>query len=400
MAAAALAVLVAAPPTQAARPAERPGFVIRYPSADAPDLGALNAAIQDPTVGTIVFEKGTNPFSAPITVFRREGLTLRGATNRPEDTVLESTSTVAVLLDECRDVDFRDLTIRSTSATGEAVRLQSVRTTTVEGFVRDVAVRDCRLEAWIPLRATVRARGLTVADSRLVVTQTQGVGLLWEDGSDLHVTRTRFATSAFVDAVGAVAGLLVRGPFVAESEGDRARGIVLTRNRVEGNFRDGFNLADVKDVRIRGNRVTLPDATYTTTVTEGRVGLAVRRATASNATEDFELRSNRVRGAHTAVWLSGTGDGVVASNDLRGSGDDDAVESRFSDTGCAVRIDLTGPVCRARVVGNDLRDLRSAAGAPAVVVTPDDPAEGCFPDGHGNRVDRARELFGEGTPKR
>jgi hypothetical protein len=396
---AAAASLLAAAPVDAARAADRPGLVVRYPSASAPDLTALNAAIRDPDVGTIVFERGTNPFSAPITVFRREGLTLRGATSRPEDTILESTSTVAVLLDECRDVDFRDLTIRSTAGTGEAIRLQAVRSTSVDGFADDVAVRDCRLEGWIPVRATVRAHGLTVADSRLVVTQSQGVGLLWEDGSDLHVTRTRFATSEFVDSVGAVAALLVRGPFVSESEGDRARGIVLTRNRVDGNFHDGFNLSDVVDARIRANRITFSEPTYVNGTLQGRIGIAVRRATASSQTEDFEVRGNAVHGAHTAVWIAGTGAGSVVANDLRRSGCASCVVELFQDSGCAVRIDLTTPLCDVRVDGNDCRELRTAAPAPACVVSPVAQAAECFPEGARNRVDRGRTVFQESTKR-
>lgn len=394
---AAVLALCAAVSPAAGKSDQRPGLVVRYPSGQVPDANALNGALQDPTVGTIVFERGANPFSATLNLFGRSHLTICGATGRPEDTVIDSAAIVALVLDECSDITFRDITIRSTAAGGEAVRLQAVRSSSVEGFVHDVTFRDCRLEAFVPLRGTVRARNLDVADCRIDVTRAGGAGILWEDGPGLFVTRTRFTTSAPSPATGAV---VVRGAFVPESEGDRVQRLVLTRNRVDGDFITGFDLADLTDVRIARNRITFPTPTYpTATGVRGRAGIWIRRASAAALTEDFEIRSNVVRGAHTAIWALNTGAGVVARNDLRRSGAAGAADERFLDTGAAVRIGLFGPACSVEVDGNDLRDLRSDASLPAVIVDPAQSAGGCFPEGSKNRTDRGRAVFEE-IPKR
>lgn len=388
--AATVAALLALVPTGAvpARAADTPGITVRFPSGQVPDANALAAAISDPGVGTVIFEKGTNPFASSITVFRRKGLTLRGATGRPEDVVIESSATVAILLDEAEDVRIEGLTIRSTAANGEGVRLQAVRSSSIEGFVRDVSVRRCRVEGFVPLRGTVRANGLAVADSRLDVTRAGGVGILWEDGPNLLVTRTRFTCSATDFATGAV---LVRGALVADSEGDRARHVVLTRNRISGDFATAIDLADVVDARVQRNRIEYSNSAYTGD--GGRAGIVVRRQAASAQTSDFELRRNLVRGAHTAVWCLNVDAGVVASNDLRRSGRATA-DTRFQDTGCAIRIGLFGPNCKVRVDGNDLRSLASAPSQPAVIVTPTGTSpDGCFPEGTKNRVDAGRDIY-------
>lgn len=389
---AALAASAVAALAPAARPAGA-GITVRYPSGEVPDAATLAAALQSPDVGTVVFARGTNLFTGSLTVFRREGLTLAGDTSRAADTTIESSSSVAVLLEECTGVTFRNLTIRSTAANGEAVRMQSVRSSSVEGFVRDVTARNCRFEGFVGIRATVRAQDLDVAGCRFDVTRAGGAGILWEDGPGLFVTRSRFTVSASAAATGAI---VVRGAFVAESEGDRARRVILTRNRVDGDFVTAFDLSDVVDTRIRGNRVTFPSALYDPD--GGRAGFIVRRASAAAQTEDWEVRSNRVRNAHTAVWVLNAGDGVVASNDLRRSGSA-AADTRFGDTGCAVRVGLFGPVCRVTITGNDLRQLRSAAGEPAVVVAPPDVGGLCAARAEGNRVDGSRSVF-PGGPKR
>jgi hypothetical protein len=383
--AAALMVAGLAPPASAGRAAST-GITVRYPSGEVPDAGALAAALADPSVGTVVFERGTNPFSAPVTVFRRSGLTLRGATSRASDSVIESSSAVAVLLDECTGVTIRDLTIRSTATSGEAIRLQSVRSSSVEGFVRDITVAGCRLEGFVPLRGTVRARGLSVSDSQLDVTRSGGAGILWEDGPSLLVTRNRFTCSA---PDFASAAILVRGALVSDSEGDRARGVIVTRNRVSGDFATAIDLADVVDTRVLRNQVEFPEATYTGG--GGRAGIVVRRQAASAATEDYSIRSNRVRGAHTGVWLLNASTGIVASNDLRRNGTP-AADTRFNDTGCALRIAVFGVTCPATVTGNDFRDLRSPVSAPAVVVTPTGAGDACFDEGQ-NRVDAGRDVY-------
>lgn len=372
-----------------------PGTV-RYPSNIVPDAGALAAALADPAVTTVVFEKGVNPFSSTITVFRRTGLTLCGATKRATDAAIESSAVAAILLEECRDITIRDLTVRCTSATGEGVRMQAVRSGTIEGFVRDLTLRNARFEAYIPVRGTVRAQGLDAADCTFDVTVGGGAGILWEDGPDLRVTRSRFSVSATSFATAAV---LVRGASVADSEGDRVRRLVLTRNTVEGDFATGFNLADLVDARIGRNRITFPDAFYDGT--QGRAGIAVRRLAASALTDDYEVRSNRIRSAHTGVWIENAGAGRVVSNDLRTCGTAVA-DTRFGDTGCGLRIGLFGPICRMEISRNDVRKLRSPAPAPAVVVTPAGGATLCFDADDdqpgadkdvGNRVDPGRTVY-------
>ncbi|MCE9638487.1 MAG: hypothetical protein K8T90_22530 [Planctomycetes bacterium] len=379
------AVVLAAPAH--ARTTTSPGAILRFPSGAVPDANALAAALSDPSVGTIIFEKGLNSFTSSVTIFRRTGVTLCGATSKSGDTIIETSGTVGVLLDESSDITIRGLTIRSTAAAGEAVRLQAVRSSSVEGFVRNVSVRNCHLEAFVPLRGTVRASGLDVADSTLEVTRAGGAGVLWEDGPNLLVTRTKFTCSA---SDFATAGVLVRGALVAESEGDRARSVILTRNTVQGDFATGFDLADVVDTRILRNRFTFSTTTYTGD--GGRAAIAVRRQAASALTEDFEIRSNKVRGAHTGVYLLNTGAGKVIGNDLRGCGSPLA-DTRFSDTGCAIRLSLFGPNCDIRIDGNDLRGLQSAAGAAAAVVSPPGNAPLCFDDGVTNRIDAGRNLY-------
>lgn len=373
-----------------------PGAVLRYPSGTLPDANALAAAIATPSVGTIVFEKGVNTLSSGITIFRRTGLTLCGATSKSGDTVIETSAGVAVLLDECRGITLRGLTIRSTAAAGEAVRMRSVLSSSVEGFVRDVTVRNCRLEGFVPLRGTARASGLDVADSTLDVTRAGGAGILWEDGPYLLVTRTKFTVSA---GDFATAGVLVRGALVAESEGDRARSIILTRNTVDGDFAVGFDLADVVDTRVLRNRFSFPDATYTGDA--GRVAVVVRRQAASAVTEGFEIRSNRVRGAHTGIHLddvrsskeTGKPLGKVIANDLRRCGSALA-DTRFLDTGCALRLSLRTNICDALEIDrNDMRDLASAPSAAAVIVSPTAAGPLCLPTTTKNRIDAGRNLF-------
>lgn len=382
----AVAVGLSSGPAQA-KTTTSPGAILRYPSGAIPDPNALAAALAEPSVGTIIFEKGVNSFTSSVTVFRRSGVTLCGATSKPGDTVIESSSAIAVLLEECSNVTIRGLTIRSTAANGEAVRLSAVRSSSIEGFVRDVSVRNCRLEGFVPLRGTVRASGLDVADSTLEVTRAGGAGILWEDGPNLLVTRTKFTCTATDFAT---AGVLVRGALVAESEGDRARSVILTRNTVQGDFATGFDLADVVGARVLRNRISFATTTYTGG--GGRAAIVVRRQAASRLTEDFELRSNRVRGAHTGIHLRNASAGKVIGNDLRGCGSS-AADTQFADTGCAIRLSLFGPNCEVLIDGNDLRDLKSAPGAAAAIVTPSANAPLCFDEGVANRIDAGRNLY-------
>lgn len=389
---AAAAAVPAASPALAGRGGSLADGVYRYPD----DVGTLSLAqaIQTPAIHTIVFQKGPPlPFSSLVYVIGRTGLTLCGSTGDPADTVIESSAPLAFVVDECRDVEFRNLTIRCSAAAGEGIRLQSVTGTEIEGFVDGVSVRNCRIEAAIPIRARPRTRNLEVANCRLEVNRDGGFGLVWEDGPGLFVTRTRFATSSGVFSPTA---LFVRGASDANAEGDRARGVFVTRNTVDGDFASAIDLVDVLDARVQRNTVRFPGPIHE--IGGGRVGLLVRRAAASLLPEDWELRKNRVSGAHTGVWIISTGRGAIVGNDLRGCGSADP-DAQFEDTGSAVRVNLQGDVCNAAIERNDLRNLRSPKSEPACVVLPAGTEPLCFRDAEGNfdsggnRWDAGRPLY-------
>jgi hypothetical protein len=369
---------------------DAPG-VVTYPSGQVPDEATLANALADPSVTTVVFNPGANPFTNPIYVFRRQGLRLCGRTSNPADTTIDSSAGVAIILDECARIEISGLTIRSSAAAGECVRMLSVLSTEIESFSTDVTVRKCRLESPVPLRGLVRAKNLTVTDCRIEVTRTNGFGILWEDGEGLFVTRTSFVTSAGATGAAAVA---VRGAQVSTAEGQRAKRILITRNRVTGDFATGFDLADVADVQVQRNVIDFPGATFTGN--GGRVGAIVRRAAASALPDRFAIRSNRVRDAHTGIWLLNVGTGFVTGNDLRTSGTP-LPDTRFTDTGGALRIALQGPVCNVVVDRNDLRALRSPFSDPACVVTPAGSEAVCFPETVTNRVEAGRDLY-QGAP--
>lgn len=396
-----LAAAVAAAPADA-KTNSGAGFVLTYPSDDIPDASALGAAIRDPRVGTIIFKRGANAFSSRIDVFGRSDLVLCGQTNRASDTSIESSAPTAFLLDEVTGITFRDLTIRSSAPVGEAIRLVGARSATSGSFSRDVKIRGCRLEGGIPLRGTARAEGLDVADSTITVTEPSGIGLLWADGPSLLVTRTQFRTATYTSASDyATAALSVRGPESDESEGDRARRVILTRNRVAGNFAIGLDLADVVEARVLRNQVTFPSPLYGSGPSAaGRVGILVRRNQAASQPDDFDVRRNRVRNAHTGVWCLDPAEGRIISNDLRRCGSSTA-DTVFEDAGCALRVTLFRPICRLTIGRNDFRGLRSPAGTPAVVADPPEFLGYCFAeDGEppdedldiGNRTDAAHPI--------
>ena len=369
------------------------GIVVRYPSSQVPDPGALQSALSPPSVSTVVFERGTHLFSETLFAFRREGLTICGATGSPGEVVIQSTATPALQIEQSRGITLRDVTLRSTANFGRALRLAAAVSPEIESFADDVRLEGAAFEAFVGVEATVRAKDLTMVGCRAEVTQASGAGLLWEDGPRLQVTRTRFTTSSGVSALAAV---LVRGAQSSASEGERARRLILTRNVVDGDFATGFDLADVVDARILGNRLVLPGAQLSGGA--GRVGIVVRRAAASALTEDYELRRNTVRGAHYGLWLLNAGTGVVSRNDLGGNGSPSA-DTRFVDTGGALRMNLQSGRCDTHVERNDFRGLRSPKTDPAVVVLPAGSEGICFDDDDRNRLDRGRPLY-LGAPKR
>lgn len=387
------ALLLGAP----AERAEARGFdlddpsVVTYPSGAVPDETALANALATPTVTTIVFNQGSNPFANPIYVFRRRGLRLCGRTSNAADSQIASASSVAIVLDECSDIEISNLTITSSASNGECVRMFSAASTDVEGFATDVKVQNCRLTSAIPLRGLVRTKNLTVTDCRIEVTRTNGYGILWEDGEGLFVTRTKFLTSEGAIGIAAVA---VRGAQVSTAEGQRASRILLTRNRVTGDFASGFDLADVLDVQVQRNVIDFPSATYTGN--GGRVGAIIRRAAASALPTDFAVTRNRVKDAHTGIWVLNAGTGLVAANDLRNCGSPIA-DTRFLDAGAALRVNLQGPVCNIVIDRNDLRALRSPFSEPAAIVTPTGSEGICFPDTVTNKVEPGRDLY-QGAP--
>ena len=408
-----LVLLLAAAAAHAKTSGGGTGLVVRYPSGDAPDLPALRLAMANPAVSTVIFEKGTHLLVDPATntattlfVFRHSNLTLCGATGRADDVVIQTAAATTLLVEQSNGTVLRDLTLRSTHALGTALRLNSVVSAEIESFTDDTAIDGCAFEGFVGVQAGVRMRNLTMGRSRCTVTQAGGAGLVWEDGSGLFLTRNRFTTAVAPDSGPTpIAAVFVRGPFVAASEGERARHLLFSRNEVAGDFATGFDLADVTDVRLDRNRITFPAPQYTDVSpdpdeTRGRVGIVVRRAQASAQTEDFRLVRNTVHRAHYAAWLLNTGDGVVFANDFTQSGAA-TVDARFGDVGGALRMNMQNAQCGITIRRNDFRHLRSPAGPsnPAVVIVPAGNEGACFGDDDRNRVDRGRLLYA-GAAKR
>jgi hypothetical protein len=373
------------------------GLVVRYPSGDAPSPAALQAAMSDPDVSTIVFEKGVQLFSSALFVFKRDDLTLRGATGNPRDVTIQSSAAVAFQVEQAQGTSFQGLTITSSAAGGIGVLLNAVPGPTLEGFVSDTSISRCVFDSYIGVQASVRTRNLSVADSRFVgepfssTNSSGGAGLLWEDGPGLFVTRSRFTTAR---GVSALAALFVRGAQSASSAGDRATHLLITRNRVDGDFATGFDLADVQDTVVRGNRFQFPDSVIPGA--RGRVGIVVRRAAATQPPQDYDVRSNFVRRAHYGTWFLGVGPGTMSRNDFRGCGSPQVDASTsvggFGDDGGAVRINVLAGKCNTTITRNDFRRLRSPVTIAAVVLFPNGQCdEAANP---GNRVDAGRALFG------
>jgi hypothetical protein len=386
-----------------------PGTFVRFPSGAVPDFAHLQSVIfANPEITTSVFEPGTYLFSQPLLVFGRRGFSLCGATGNPADVRIDSTADPAIDILESQQVTLRGLTVTTTASFGTAVYAASVLSPSIENFADDVTVSNCNLEGYIGAAAAVRARNLTVTGSRITVTQPGGAGIQWEDGPGLFVTGTRFATAP---GISATVGLFVKGAQEAAADGRRARKILITNNVVDGDFAAGMDLADVVDVRIRRNRVEFPSPQFLTVqggvnVLAGRVGIVLRRAAASNLTEDFTLLRNVVRRAHYGIWLFNAGSaqsprtrGRVLGNDLRECAAATA-DARFGDTGAAVRLNLGGGACPLVIDRNDFRDLASPIFEPAVVVFPQGRERNCFEGGRArNRLEASRPLH-EGEPKR
>lgn len=402
--AAALALVCAALVAEAKVDGTPAGFVVRYPSGDAPSPEQLQNVILNPAVSAIVFEKGTHFLPSTIFVFKRSDLTLCGTTGSPSDVTIESSGNSAFQLEQAEDVQIRGLTIRvrpTSGLGGIAVNLNASPAPGVNGFVDRTTIERCTFDSYIGVQGGVRARELTVSRCAFRSAAFQagsplgGAGVLWEDGRDLSVTRSRFTTEAGVSALSAV---FVRGAQSPQATGERARRIFLTRNTVVGDYSAGFDLVDMKDAVVAENAIRFPAAGLP--LSRGRVGIVVRRAAASQATEDFVLRRNSVRRAHYGAWLVSTGASVIEGNDFHGCGSpatDGGSDPAFGDHGGAMRINLLGPTCVSSITGNDFRGLRSPAAAPAVVLLP--TGDACDEAGNpGNRTDRGRAVFGGEEP--
>lgn len=397
-AAAALAFAALASPTANAKVTGTPsGFVIHYPSGDAPDPASLQAVMSNTTVSAIVFERGTQLFSSTLFVFQRNDLTLCGVTGNPKDVVIESTAGNAFQVEQSTRITFRGLTVNTSATGGTGIFVNAVPDSTKEGFADDVSVEKCRFNAYVGVQASVRARNLSIADSTFKVggyspgSSDGGVGVLWEDGPGLFVTRSRFTTASGVTGL---SGLFVRGAQTPNSEGERASHLLITHNTVQGDFTVGFDLADLNGAAIRQNTIQFPNSVVPGV--RGRVGIFVRRAAATQFTEDYAVSRNVFRRAHYGMWLLGVGAGSVSQNDFKGCGSPQADVvggSGFGDEGGAIRMNVSGP-CRTVVSGNDFRALRSTPSVPAVVMFP--AATPC--EGNGNLVDRGRAVFGGANP--
>jgi hypothetical protein len=387
------------------------GFVVRYPSGDAADYQTLVGVMQNPAVSTIVFVKGTHLFNAaqqqPLFVFKRNDLTICGETGDPKDVVIECSARSVFQIEQANGTVFRGITVRSTYVDplglpigGIGILVNAVPSATAEGFADDTTIERCNFEAFVGVQASVRAENLSVSDCGFTCTALKptstvgGAGLLWEDGRGLSVTRSRFKTDT---GVSAIAGIFVRGAQTSNSAGDRARQLLITNNTVQGDFTAGLDLADVVDAVVRRNKVTFEDTG--TNLTRGRVGIAIRRAAATEVPEGYEVTKNVVRKAHYGIWFLSVGDGYATKNDLRGCGSrevDGTGGVAFQDHGGAVRVNLLGGQCKTVFAGNDFRDLKSPIEEPAVVVFP--PGPSCATAQPANRVDRGRPLFSVANP--
>jgi hypothetical protein len=378
--------------------------VYRFPSADIPDIPALQNAVQSSRARAIVVKKGKYDVGTGLFIAARDDLVLCGATGDPKDVVFTAAGGPVASVQEARHITFRGLTLETTDAFSWALDLSAAPTPDHESYVDDVVVDHCVLKGYIGVNATVRTSNVTVTGSKIVVTGSSSVvggpkqglaGILWQDGPGLFVGRTKFSTDYGVPAVAAV---LVRGAQSGASAGDRASGLLFVDDSVSGDFAYGFSLADVVDVRARRNTFAFPSNVTTSPVLDiaagaGRIGIIVQRANASSLTEDFELEKNRVRKGFYGAYLLNASQGAVRGNDFRGCGAT-ASDGVFPDKGGAMRMNVQGGACRVVVTGNDFRGLKTPKSDAAVVVSPADyDPKDCFSSKPANRVDPSRPLY-------
>ncbi len=397
----------------AARTRKPEGQVFRYPSEiSETQLRILLQNSDDPA--TVIIEKGDHTFSPQLFVFNRSNLTICGATGRAGNVRVFSDgggsgagATAAILVEQARNITFRDLTITATAASGgQGLRLSAQLATDFSSFVDGVTVDGCRIEAEFPIVATAATRNLTVTDSTIECGRADGFGVAWGDGPGLLISRTRFTTAPGVEALSAV---FVQGAGAQFSEGERTRTVILTRNKVTGDFLRGFDLADVVDARIRRNKFNFPGAASRSFgwIDTGRVGILLRRGESSSLPADYEITKNRVRGAFYGAWVLNGGQGVVQRNDFRRCGSPTR-DAFFREFGGGLRLTLFSANCRIDILRNDMRKLKSPriaqsdpddgssplADVPAVVVIPQDLSGVCFVGGDGgNRTSNGRGLY-------
>jgi hypothetical protein len=374
---------------------------------------ALKLALQsssDPL--TIVFSKGKYEFDQ-LFIFKRSNVRICGATGNPRDVTLSFTGTgvgrgagAGFYIQQASKIEIRDMTVKSSFPGGSAVVMDALLNETLASFAESLTLDRCHLEADFPVITTALTRNLTVNKCKITVTATDAFGLVFGGDQGLFVSGTEFKTA---DGVDAFTGVFVVGVGAQSSEGVLVSTVILNRNRVKGSFARAFDLADVRDVRMRKNRIKLsgdpirPATPRSGNLATGRVGILIRRDEAADLPRDIRVLNNRVRGAFYGVWLSFLSFNTCSGNDLRKCGSD-VQDEFFLEFGGAVRVQLVSGVCRADIADNDMRDLRSPKSAfdgqsisdiPAVVVVPSELAGACFADGgdNGNRLSSGRALF-------
>ena len=405
---------------QSASPAELCGLTavqgntVRYPTdITVGELRVLLQACDEPT--TIIFEKGDYAFSPQLFVLNRSNLTIRGETGRARDVTIQSDGggsgsggTAVFLMEQVSNVELRDITIRSTApSSGQGVRLNAQLSQDFSSFVDGVTLDGCTIEAEFPVVATAGARNLTVIGSTLECGRSDGFALAWGDGPGLLVTKSKFTTAPGVAALSAI---FVQGAGAQFSEGERAEHVILTRNKVTGDYLRGFDLADVLDARVRKNSFVFPgdSSRLFGGVPTGRVGVLVRRGASSSLPSDYEVTKNKARNAFYGAWILNGGRGAVYRNDFRRCGSPSR-DGFFQEFGGGVRLTLFSANCLIEIANNDFRNLKSPKLAqadpnqpsspivdvPAVVVVPTELSGACFEgdDNRGNKTSNGRVLY-------
>lgn len=403
----ALVLVAVCAATASANDADGEG-VFRFPSSDIPDEAALRSAVQSAVVRTIIVERGTYTLSAPLFVFGREdGLTICSASNNPSNTTIELPATVngpLMLVEQSTNVRIQGLSLTNRNPVQSVISLSAVvnlQAGPVESFCSDIEVKRCRIRGGLGLQATTGVERVTVDRTRFTIPTSNGRGIDWQDGDSLFVHRCQFLT----DGVTAFAGILVQGVGGTLSDGERSRGLVFSRNRIRGDFQFGIDVGDVDGVRLRRNKVRFDDSTVVPpggTQSVGRVGARVRRVASSSDSDDAGFRRNRVRNAHYGLVIENVRVGFLRRNSLRTCGSA-AAETRFGDTGGALRVLLNAGECRIDIERNDARNLDSPGDDPAFRFVPGTRAVECFRDQNG-QFDAKRNTSGnrpliEGAPE-